>query len=63
MILKLISINGELIKINTDCIVSLTLWNNEWTKIEWFKNGELMTKVVRESPRQIFRLIENQNEE
>ena len=63
MILKLISVFGELITIDTDCIVSLTLWHDEWTKIEWFKNGELSTKIVRESPQEIFRLIKNKNEE
>lgn len=63
MILKLFSTIGEVLKIDTDCIVSLTLWLDECTKIEYYDNNILQTKLVRESPQQIFRLVENQNEE
>ena len=60
MILKLFSATGEILKINTDCIVSLTLWLHEWTKIEYYDNDILQTRLVRESPKEIFRLVENQ---
>ena len=62
MILKLFSVTGETLKINTDCIVSLTLWLHEWTKIEYYDNDILQTRLVRESPKEIFRLVENQTD-